>query len=110
MRMSMDEHLYLSRRFTECVRYMTPESISAYLDVAITSRIGVRLIAEQHIALTRSMTEPDARDGHIGVVDLACSPAQMINMCATFVASLCDATLGASPEVVIEGVVDTKFA
>jgi 26S proteasome regulatory subunit T1 len=97
--------------FSECARYMTPEAISSFLDTAITSRIGVRLIAEQHIALSKSLMEPRTHDQHrIGVVDLECSPERLIRMCASFVGSLSDASIGASPELIIDGVVDATFA
>jgi 26S proteasome regulatory subunit T1 len=90
---------------------MTPEAISSFLDTTITSRIGLRLIAEQHIALSNSLKEPHTHDGHrIGVVGLECSPERLIRMCASFVGSLSDATLGSSPETIIDGVVDATFA
>lgn len=113
---------------------MTPQAIAAFLDQTITSRIGVRLIAEQHIAVSRAtqslnlslsqgarshLAGDDSQTTDVsaanplmpgGIVDTACSPERMVRMCAAFVASMCDATFGASPEIEIDGVVDAKFA
>lgn len=89
---------------------MSSTEISKFLDEAIWSRIGIRLIAEQHIALTRALRE-SAVDvlQDTGVVDMHCSPAQMVRMCSSFVTDLCEATLGTSPTIVIDGHVDVTF-
>ncbi|THG99044.1 hypothetical protein EW026_g3241 [Hermanssonia centrifuga] len=101
----------MAKGFQECSRYMTPEEISSFLDAAIRNRIAVRLLAEQHIALSRDLQDPDNRSkDHIGVVHMSCSPRDMIRMCGSFVSDLCEATLGASPEIIIDGQVDATFA
>ena len=98
-------------RFQECARYMSPEQISEFLDSTIRNRIAVRLIAEQHIAISRDLAQgQDSGGSHSGVVDLRCSPRELINACGSFVSDLCEATLGASPEIVIDGDADAKFA
>lgn len=74
-------------------------------------RIGVRLIAEQHIALSRALRESPLEElNDVGVVDMKCSPAQMARMCSKYVTDLCEATLGASPRLVIEGDLQATFA
>ncbi|KAF8343795.1 atypical/PDHK/BCKDK protein kinase [Cantharellus anzutake] len=103
----------LSKGFAECAKYMPTEAITEFLDDLITSRIGVRLIAEQHVSLTETLASAEAKrenSSKVGVVDLECSPKRMIQMCASFVNSLSDATFGASPPLVIDGIVDAKFA
>ncbi|OCH95260.1 26S proteasome subunit P45 [Obba rivulosa] len=100
----------LAKGFQECSRYMTPEQISSFLDGAIRNRIAVRLIAEQHIALTRALAEQELREDHLGTIHMSCSPREMIRMCGSFVGELCGATLGASPQIVIDGEVDATFA
>lgn len=89
---------------------MSPTEISHFLDRAIRNRISVRLIAEQHIALSRALPS----DGHSiihhnGIVNMMCSPADMVRMCGSFVSELCEATLGASPPLVIDGHQDATF-
>ncbi|KAI6019718.1 branched-chain alpha-ketoacid dehydrogenase kinase [Pisolithus orientalis] len=102
----------MAKGFQECAKYMSPAQISNFLDGAIRNRISVRLIAEQHIALSRVL-EAQSELGptsHYGIVDVACSPAAVIKMCGEFVSELCEATLGAAPTIVIDGHPDTTFA
>ncbi|KAF8610685.1 alpha-ketoacid dehydrogenase kinase [Ceratobasidium sp. AG-I] len=109
----------IAKGFQECSRYLNSDRVSAFLDLSIRGRIAVRLIAEQHIALSRAVRElkgsrTDERHKHsaheVGVASATCVPADMVRMCAGFVSELCEATLGATPPLVIDGVVDTKFA
>ncbi|KAG6861884.1 hypothetical protein C0995_010590 [Termitomyces sp. Mi166 len=100
----------MAKGFQECSRYMSSAQISNFLDGAIRNRISVRLIAEQHIALSQALENPDADTSHVGVVDLHCSPKAMINMCGSFVSELCEATFGSSPPFVINGHTNATFA
>lgn len=100
----------LAKGFQECSRYMSPSQISSFLDGAIRNRISVRLIAEQHIALSQALNNHNNDPYHVGVVNIRCSPKAMINMCGSFVSELCEATLGAKPPIVIDGHVDATFA
>ncbi|QRW00762.1 alpha-ketoacid dehydrogenase kinase [Ceratobasidium sp. AG-Ba] len=107
----------IAKGFQECSRYLSPERVSAFLDLSIHGRIAVRLIAEQHIALSRAVGEraagrvdPTKSTSEIGVVSPSCSPAEMVRMCAAFVNELCEATLGAAPPLKIDGIADTTFA
>jgi hypothetical protein len=102
--------LILASSFQECARYMSPTQIGNFLDGAIRNRISVRLIAEQHIALSQALSNPDPNSTNVGVVNMECSPREMIKMCGSFVTELCEATLGASPEIVIDGHADATFA
>ncbi|KAJ7043372.1 atypical/PDHK/BCKDK protein kinase [Mycena alexandri] len=102
----------MAKGFLESAKYMSPTQISNFLDAAIRNRISVRLIAEQHISIARALeaTSHGEEVGNIGVVDMQCSPSQMIRMCESYVAELCSATLGASPSVIIDGHRDATFA
>lgn len=70
----------------------------------------MRLIAEQHIALSQALNNPSKDPCHVGVVNMQCSPKAMVNMCGSFVSELCEATLGVRPPIVIDGHVDATFA
>jgi len=113
----------------ESSRYLTPEQTSQFLDGAIRNRIAVRLIAEQHIALSHALRHPDSMKDHVGVIDLKCRPVDLIqcdvfyvvlplpfgdhisrSTCGSFVKELCCATMGASPEIVVDGSPDATFA
>jgi 26S proteasome regulatory subunit T1 len=90
---------------------MSAYQVSDFLDSAIRNRIAVRLLAEQHIALSRDLqSRSNSHRDHIGVVHMACSPKNMIKLCGSFVTDLCEATLGSSPEIVINGETDATFA
>ncbi|CCM02909.1 uncharacterized protein FIBRA_05023 [Fibroporia radiculosa] len=110
VRAHADDVPTMAKGFQECSRYMTPEQISIFLDEAIRTRISVRLIAEQHIALSRALEENDSSKDHLGVVHMSCSPRDMVSMCASWVGELCEATFGAHPEIIIDGDVDATFA
>ena len=111
----------------ECSRYLTPEQTSQFLNGAIRNRIAVRLMAEQHIALSRALRRPDSMKDHVGIIDLKCRPMDLIrcdvfyvvlpfrdrilcSACGSFVKELCSATMGASPEIVVDGSPDATFA
>ena len=95
---------------------MNQVDISNFLDGAIRSRISIRFIAEQHIALTRALCDL-TQDGEpqgsapssSGIVDSACSAANTINACGSFVRDLCEATFGVAPTIQLEGMTDVKF-
>lgn len=89
---------------------MSPQEISDFLDGVIRNRISVRLIAEQHIAVSQALKQPNNSAASVGVVDMKCSPRAMIQMCGSFVTDLCEATLGSSPSIVIDGQADATFA
>jgi len=100
----------MAKGFQECSRYISPAQISTFLDGAIRNRISVRLIAEQHIAVSQALNDSANIVPHVGVVDMQCSPKKMIEMCGSFVTELCEATLGASPSIVIDGYSEATFA
>ncbi|KDR81401.1 hypothetical protein GALMADRAFT_239278 [Galerina marginata CBS 339.88] len=100
----------MAKGFQECSRYMSPKQISDFLDGAIRNRISVRLIAEQHIAVSQALNSPRNSSAYVGVVNMKCSPSSMISMCGSFVTELCEATLGASPAIVVDGYADATFA
>lgn len=97
--------------FKECAKYMTPEKTSAFLDNAIRDRIALRLIAEQHISISQGLRDSERRERDVvGVIDKKTSPRDLIKMCSRFVSELSEATLGATPSLVLEGDVDATFA
>ncbi|KXN87709.1 [3-methyl-2-oxobutanoate dehydrogenase [lipoamide]] kinase, mitochondrial [Leucoagaricus sp. SymC.cos] len=99
----------MAKGFQECSRYLSPTQISNFLNGAIRNRISVRLIAEQHITLSKALSEAVRIDHYVGVVDAQCSPYQMTRVCGSFVSELCEATLGASPEIVVDGDLEATF-
>lgn len=109
----------LARGFLECRRYISPAEVTRFLDEHLRTRIGTRLIAEQHIALHLS-SQPHSKEGneasrsvsssHIGVIDTALRPAEIIRHCETFVSEICELKYGVRPTVIINGQPDTELA
>lgn len=110
---------------------MNTADIQTFLDEMIRSRIGIRLIAEQVIALRAQRTdllkdgdeEESSQDNSstittdqsnadskvIGVVHTHLRPAELVKDCASFVQELCNVNYGSSPDVVINGQTDATF-
>lgn len=89
---------------------MLPHEISTFLDSTIAARIAIRLIAEQHLAISHALINGGSSQPHLGVLDMNCSPKQMIETCASFVTELCEGTLGAAPPIKLESELDATFA
>ena len=109
----------LARGFLECRKYISPETVTAFLDEHLRARIGTRLIAEQHIALHLS-SQPHADESasavsgpgasYIGVIDTALKPATVLATCEAFVSELCELKYGVRPTIAVDGAVDTTIA
>lgn len=126
----------LARGFLECRKYVSPETVTKFLDEHLRARIGTRLIAEQHIALhcsSQPHCPPNApkasslapsshpakqnqqqqqqlEDTHIGVIDTALAPANTIRHCESFVGEVCELRYGVRPSVQINGNLDARIA
>ncbi|KAI1379349.1 alpha-ketoacid dehydrogenase kinase [Hypoxylon crocopeplum] len=110
----------LAKGFLECRRYISPQEVTRFLDTHLRTRIGTRLIAEQHIALhysslphfdpSASPTPCPEHPSYIGVIDTALSPSAVVDSCAGFVADICELKYGVRPHWVIDGEPDTTFA
>ncbi|KAI3338773.1 kinase isozyme 4 [Ustulina deusta] len=109
----------LAKGFIQCRRYIAPEEVTRFLNTHLRTRIGTRLIAEQHIALHYSSVphfDPGAsptpcpeHPNYIGVIDTALSPAAIVDACAGFVADICEYKYGVRPKWIIDGEPDTIF-
>ena len=111
----------LARGFLECRKYISPADVTRFLDEHLRTRIGTRLIAEQHIALHLSSQphcnntngryiQQDNSSTSIGVIDTALRPADIIRQCESFVSEICELKYGVRPTVVINGQPDTRLA
>ena len=107
----------LARGFLEARKYISPESVTTFLDEHLRARIGTRLIAEQHIALHVSsaphneLSSPaETSPNNIGVIDTALKPADIIRNCEATVGEICELKYGVRPTVAIDGEPETTFA
>ncbi|CAO1622282.1 unnamed protein product [Jaminaea pallidilutea] len=126
----------LARGFLECRQYMSPAALSTFLDEAIHARIGIRLIAEQHLALASTyFSQSHSKEGGSassssassssflsssssafagplsspGTIHTDLSPYSVLKHVDGVVSALCQSTLGTSPELLIEGHKDATY-
>jgi len=111
----------LARGFLESRKYISPQTVTRFLDEHLRARIGTRLIAEQYIALhhssqqhVESNSDTSSALPHdsslIGIVDTALQPAAVIRSCAAFVSEICELNYGVRPTIVIKGEPNTTIA
>lgn len=86
---------------------MHRDDVAAFLDDMIHARIGIRLIAEQMIALVGQKQQAD--NNYIGIIDTQLNPAKLAKSCSEFVAELCEFNYGMHPETIVDGHVDATF-
>lgn len=80
------------------------ESTRGFLDKFFTSRVGVRTLISQHLA----MHHP--RDLHVGIINTQCRPFEAIEAAVADARMLCERRYGDSPGVDIAGCRDFSFA
>lgn len=104
----------LAQGFLQCRKYVEPLEVTRFLDQHLRARIGTRLLAEQHLALHMASTgdaikqKPDPT--HVGVIDLAVRPADILRRCEGFVAEVCEYKYGVRPSLDIKGDEAAEFA
>jgi signal transduction histidine kinase len=103
----------LAKGFLQCRKYIDPAEVTRFLDQHLRARIGTRLVAEQHLALHVASTdqpEENEDDSHIGVIDTALKPADIVLSCQNFVGEICELKYGVRPSLVINGDPEAQFA
>ena len=87
------------------------ESIHTLLDQFYMSRVGIRLLIAQHLALGEACDTADVkslRAGYIGLICQNTSPTEIAHHAIHDATILCDRTLGVAPHVRVVG--ETKLA
>jgi hypothetical protein len=92
----------LARGVAECSPYMSKQDMKQFLDSTIQARIGIRVIAEHHLALHNE------DEMSSGIVHHATCPRLFVEKCSALAQELCEVNFGLSPECVINGQTDTK--
>jgi hypothetical protein len=86
----------LARGFKECGKYMSKDKATTFLDGMIHARIGIRVIAEHYLSLSRP---PERQfDSYLGVVNTRTSPAHIVRAVAQQVQELCEFNYGSAPD------------
>jgi signal transduction histidine kinase len=97
----------LARGIQECRRYLSKEEITDFLNRTIQARIGIRVLAEHHLALHRK--DDDQHPYRTGIVDQRLSPFAILKRAAPYAQELCELNFGTYPEFIINGQTDTTF-
>ncbi|EFP81263.2 uncharacterized protein PGTG_06884 [Puccinia graminis f. sp. tritici CRL 75-36-700-3] len=92
--------------FKESKRYLSEEQISSFLNRAIQSRISIRLIAEQHLSLSKAEHSPSP--SRTGIVDKKMNLKKTLESVLQFAAELCEGTFGIAPEWRLSGEVEAE--
>ncbi|CAN7985827.1 unnamed protein product, partial [Ixodes pacificus] len=85
----LDDHkdvvTQLAAGFKECRKHIKQEElVKTFLDRTLTSRLGMRMLAEHHIALRQD------RPNHVGIINTAMRPKEVIEKWADFVKYVSD--------------------
>ena len=88
----------LKRELSATIGLKDLPDIHQFLDGFYMSRIGIRMLIGQQIALKETQ-----RENHIGLIDTKCSPAKVCQDAIDDARSICMREKGSAPEVVIYG-------
>ncbi|KAJ1719476.1 hypothetical protein LPJ53_005776 [Coemansia erecta] len=104
----------IAQGFLECKQYMPRESRTAFINDLIRSRIGLRVIGEQHVALSyqfRSTHSPAADDEPwVGAIHTKLRPARMMEQYASLVQNMCEMHYATAPSYYLDGDVDETIS
>lgn len=94
----------LAEGFSECRKHIKDDNMARnFLDRTLTSRLGIRMLCEQHLALL------DDKPGHIGIINVYFSPKALIEKKCEQLQKLTEDKYGRSPEVRINGHLHAMF-
>ncbi|KAJ2680554.1 hypothetical protein GGI25_000527 [Coemansia spiralis] len=122
----------IAQGFLECKQYMQREERTVFINDLIRSRIGLRVIGEQHVALSYQFREEQKTakqttqktevhgfqasyggsmdDVWVGAIHTKLLPALMMEQCGRLVQEMCEMHYGTAPEYYIDGDVDETIS
>ncbi|XP_077995486.1 branched-chain alpha-ketoacid dehydrogenase kinase-like [Glandiceps talaboti] len=104
----LDDHkdvvTMLAEGFKESRRHIKDEQlVRKFLDNTLTSRLGIRMLAEHHLALHHD------RPYHVGIINTQMQLRKVIDNWVDFGKRLCDHKYGYAPNVKLKGHVNATF-
>ena len=104
----LDDHkdvvTQLAQGFRECRKYINNENmIKSFLDRTLTSRLGMRILAENYLCLR------EERPNHVGIINVAMKPKDLIEKWCRYVTDLTEMKYGKSPCFKLNGHVNCSF-
>ncbi|KAJ2779444.1 hypothetical protein GGI15_003879 [Coemansia interrupta] len=103
----------IAQGFLECKQYMPREGRTAFINDLIRSRIGLRVIGEQHVALSHQFREPHAAaddEPWVGAIHTKLRPARMMEQYASLVQNMCEMHYATAPSYYLDGDVDQTIS
>lgn len=104
----LDDHkdvvTLLAEGFSECRRHIENEEIiKSFLDRTLKSRLGIRMLAEHHLALHSE------KPNHVGIITASFSPRALVTQKAEYIRNICQAKYGHAPNFRVQGHVHATF-
>ncbi|KAJ1906951.1 hypothetical protein LPJ81_001060 [Coemansia sp. IMI 209127] len=116
----------IAQGFLECKQYMQREERTAFINELIRSRIGLRVIGEQHVALSYQFREEQKKieqrgqgikaqsngpadvsvtedASWVGTIHTKLLPARMMEQCGQMVQGMCELHYGTAPGYYVDG-------
>ncbi|XP_046841642.1 3-methyl-2-oxobutanoate dehydrogenase [lipoamide] kinase, mitochondrial-like [Xenia sp. Carnegie-2017] len=94
----------LARGFKDCKHQVPYHTIHSFLDKTLKSRLGMRMLAEHHIALREN------KNNFVGIIANDLCLKTVIERSADFVRQVCEHHYGVCPEIIINGHKDASFS
>jgi len=105
----LDDHkdvvTHLAAGFKESKKHMKNiEDVQVFLDRTLTSRMGIRLLTEHHLALA------DEQPNFVGVINIDMSLRRQVEKWSEYTKRVCEHRYGRAPRVTINGHLNAHFA
>ncbi|KAJ2999907.1 hypothetical protein HDV02_001426 [Globomyces sp. JEL0801] len=101
---------HLVKGMQESQVHMNAQECNKFMNETLQSRISRRVLAEQHIAITKSFEKKKHSNLMIGVVHSECKANEAVQKCYQLAGKLfTDAFLTAPPELILDGHTHAKF-
>ncbi|KAI8912301.1 branched-chain alpha-ketoacid dehydrogenase [Powellomyces hirtus] len=101
----------LAMGIAESSLHLNPREADRFMNEMLRSRIGRRVLAEQHITLSHVFDGRESQDeSFIGIVNTKCKAVDVVNKCAAIVGRVFEDGFGIKPpEVHVDGHLDATF-
>eukprot|EP00794_Sanderia_malayensis_P014210 gene14210-15693_t len=101
VRQLLDDHkgvvTFLAKAFQQVKQQVPYEQMAMLIERTLTSRLGIRILAEHHIGLRNE------RENYFGIICIQMSVKNLIERCTYYCRDLCQHNYGIAPSVVVNG-------
>lgn len=96
-------------------RYLSPDRLDSFMRRMLVTRISRRVLAEHHLALTKSFSKQgeETNEPHVGIIFTGLNVKRSVDRCTTLLRGRAPQVEGAKltewPVVITDGHLDTQF-